>query len=118
MVNIDAFRKLALAMPLAEEKPHFHLPSFRVNNKIFATIHEKDNRAMIKLSPVDQSVFCAIDKTAIYPVPGYWGTGGATFFELSKVKKAVLKDALAQAWLNAAPKKLAEEYKNKKRPPQ
>jgi hypothetical protein len=111
MVSIDAFRKLALSLPQAEEKSHFDLPSFRVKNKIFATIHEKTNRAMIKLSAVNQSVFCGIDKTIIYSVPGYWGSGGATFFELSKVKKDVLKDALTQAWLHIAPKKLVEEYK-------
>ncbi len=111
MVTIEAVRQLALAFPEAEEKPHFDLPSFRVKNKIFATIHEKTNRAMVKLSLVDQSVFCAIDKTAIYPVPGGWGRKGSTFFELKKVRKAVLKDALTQAWLGIAPKQLAEKFR-------
>ncbi|HVX51087.1 MAG TPA: MmcQ/YjbR family DNA-binding protein [Chitinophagaceae bacterium] len=75
--TIEAFRKLALSLPQAEEKAHFDLPSFRVGNKIFATIHAKPGRVMIKLSPVDQSVFCRADTIAIYPVPGYWGKGGA-----------------------------------------
>jgi len=111
MVTIEAFRQLALALPDTEEKPHFDLASFRVKNKIFATIHAKANRVMIKLSPVDQSVFCAVDKLAIYPVPGTWGAGGATFFELKRMKKSILKDALQQAWLNVAPKKMAEEFR-------
>jgi len=110
MAAMEDIRTLTLALPEAEEKPHFDMPSFRVRNKIFATLHVKDNRAMIKLSLIDQSVFCKIDKNAIYPVPGTWGAGGATFFEWKKVKKAVLKDALTQAWLRIAPKKLAEEY--------
>lgn len=114
MVTIDAFKQLALALPGAEEKPHFDLTSFRVKNKIFATIHAKDNRVMIKLSPVDQSVFCTADKLAIYPVPGTWGAGGATFFELKKVKKAILKDALKQAWLGIAPGKMVEEFLGEK----
>lgn len=105
-------RQLALSLPEAEEKPHFDIPSFRVKNKIFATIHEKTNRAMVKLSVIDQSVFCAIDETIIYPVPGGWGRGGATFFELEKVKKAVLKHALTQAWLAVASKKLKDAYLN------
>ena len=113
MVTIAAMRALALALPETEEKIHFDKPSFRVRNKIFATIHEKDNRAMVKLSPVIQSVFCSINKAVIYPVPGGWGKGGATFFELKKVEGAILKDALTQGWLAIAPKKLAEEYKRK-----
>lgn len=110
MVSIQQFRQLALALPGAEEKPHFDLPSFRVKNKIFATIHTKNNRAMIKLPPVEQSVFCAVDKAIIYPVPGAWGAGGATLFELAKVPKDILQDALLQAWLAIAPKKLKAEH--------
>lgn len=110
MVSIEQFRQLALALPGAEEKPHFDIPSFRVKNKIFATIHTKNNRAMIKLPPVEQSVFCAIDKAIIYPVPGYWGTGGATFFELATAPEDILQHALLQAWLAIAPKKLKQEH--------
>lgn len=98
-----------MALPGAEEKPHFDMPSFRVKNKIFATIHTKNNRAMIKLPIVQQSIFCAINKAIIYPVPGAWGAGGATFFELAKVPRKILQDALLQAWLAIAPKKLKGE---------
>ncbi len=112
MVTIEAIRQLALALPGAEEKMHFDLPSFRLKNKIFATIHEKNNRAMVKLPVIEQSVFCAIDKSIIYPVPGTWGAGGATFFELDTVTEDVLKDALELAWMAVAPKKMVEEYKS------
>jgi hypothetical protein len=110
MVTIEVARQLALALPETEEKPHFDLPSFRVKDKIFATIHTKNNRAMVKLSLVDQSVFCAVDKAIIYSVPGGWGAKGATFVELSAVKRSILKDALLHAWLNVAPAKLAGKY--------
>ena len=49
------------------------------------------------LSPVDQSVFCAFGPSVIYPVPNKWGKQGATFVELKKVRKDMLKDALTQA---------------------
>jgi hypothetical protein len=49
------------------------------------------------LSLVDQSVFCAFDKAVIYPVPNKWGKQGATFVELKKVRKTMLKDAMTQA---------------------
>jgi YjbR len=105
MVSIEEFTNMALALPGAEEKRHFHLASFRTKNKIFATLWENENRVMLKLSLVSQSVFCAFDKTIFFPVPGGWGAKGATFVDLSKVKKAMLKDALKTAYKELTDKK-------------
>lgn len=104
MVSINNFRKLALAFPDAEEQPHFHLASFRVKKKIFATLWEKENRAMLKLSLVDQSVFCTYHDV-FSPVPGGWGTKGATFVDLGKVRADMFKDALKAAYTLAITKK-------------
>jgi hypothetical protein len=101
MVNIETFRQLALSFPEAVELPHFELTSFRTKKKIFATYHQKINRAMLKLPLVDQSVFCSYDNTVFFPVPGFWGSNGSTFVELEKVKKHVFKDALTIAYNNA-----------------
>ena len=98
MVNIETFRKLALSLPDTEEQPHFHLASFRVKKKIFATLWEKENRAVLKLSLIDQSVFCSYDRTVFFPVPGAWGKKGATFVELKKVRKDMFRDALTTAY--------------------
>src|SRR5215467_7455522 len=98
MIDFETFRQIALSFPDAVEMPHFDLTSFRVKKKIFATYHEKTNRAMVKLKLPDQSVFYSLDKSIFYPVPGGWGRGGATFVELSKVKKNVFKDALKLAY--------------------
>ena len=103
------FRTLACSLPGVIELPHFDLTSFRIRKKIFATLAKEKQRAMLKLSPVDQSVFCSFDKNIIYPVPGSWGQKGCTYFELKAVKKAMLKDALQQAYRNVAPKALVEK---------
>jgi len=65
---------------------------------------------MVNLTPVDQSVFCSFDKSVIYPVPGRWGKKGATYIELTKIKKSMLKDALTMAYCKTAPAKLAKVY--------
>lgn len=106
MVTIEEARKLALSFPEVVELPHFERTSFRVNKKIFATMAEKEKLVMVKLSLIDQSAFCAFDRTIIYPVPGGWGKQGATYIELKKVKKSTLKDALTTAYCGLAPKKL------------
>lgn len=105
MVNIERFRKFSLSFPGTEEQPHFHLASFRIKKKIFATLWEKENRAMLKLSLIGQSVFCSYDTTTFFPFPGGWGTKGATFVDLNKVSKDILKDALAMAYKGVATKK-------------
>ena len=110
MVSIETVRELALSFPETDEYPHFHLKAFRVKKKIFATLNEKLKRVMVKLTPVDQSVFCAFDKNIIYPVPGGWGNKGATYIELNKVKKSMFKDALTTAYCAVAPKILAIKF--------
>lgn len=59
---------------------------------------EKQNLVCVMLSPIDQSAFCAFDKTVMYPVPNSWGKKGATYVNLKKVRKTMLKDALSMAY--------------------
>ena len=115
MITIEQARKVALSLPETDEKPHFDLTSFRVKNKIFATIHADKNYVMVKLSAIDQSVFCAYNKEVIFPVPGGWGLRGATFIDLKKVKKSMLIDAITTAWKTTASPKLVEKYFGKEK---
>ena len=69
---------------------------------------EKNRLVMVKLSLVDQSVFCTYNKEIIYPVPGGWGKGGATYIELKNVGKRMLEDALTTSYCEVAPEKLAK----------
>jgi predicted DNA-binding protein (MmcQ/YjbR family) len=105
MVSIDGFREMALAFEGCSEQPHFEKISFRVGKKIFATLDIEQKRVCLMLSPVDQSVFTAFDKSIIYPVPNKWGLKGATFVELQTVPKTMLKDALNQAYQKLVSKK-------------
>jgi hypothetical protein len=111
MVTIQEARKLALSFPETDERPHFDKKAFRVKKKIFATLDEKANRMMVKLSPKDQSVFCSYNSEVIYPVSGGWGRQGATFVELKKVRKLMFKDALTTAYCTVAPPKLGDPFR-------
>lgn len=66
MISAQTVRKLALRFEQVEELPHFDKTSFRVKKKIFATLNEKQQRATLKLSENDQSIFSLYgDKTAL-----------------------------------------------------
>ena len=108
MVSLDAVRKLSLAFPEAEEMPHFEKASFRVKKKIFATLDAKNKRCVVKLSAVDQSVFCKFDPTIIYPISNKWGKQGWTIIELKKVPKKLLVDAVTTSYCEVAPEKLSK----------
>jgi hypothetical protein len=98
-MTIKEFRHMALSFPGAIETPHFDRAAFKVVDKrIFATLHEESKTANLKLSEVDQSVFSSFDKTIVYPVPNKWGLQGWTTFELKKIPKTLMLDALDTAY--------------------
>ncbi|NJM93343.1 MAG: MmcQ/YjbR family DNA-binding protein [Cytophagales bacterium] len=97
MISNQEFVQLALSFPGSEEHPHFDRRAFKVVKKrIFATLHEPSRSANLKLSAVDQSVFCHFGP-AVYPVPNKWGQQGWTTFELDKVPRELMADALLTA---------------------
>jgi hypothetical protein len=104
MLTHAEIRAAALALPEAYEEPHFDIPSFRVNKKIFCTIHLDQPRIMLKLDPEDQHNLA--DGEAIQPVPGYWGRNGATFVYFEKLEPGRLPELMRLAWANLAPKRL------------
>jgi hypothetical protein len=103
MISIERVREMALSFPEAVELDHFGKPSFRIGKKIFATLHVDTNRAVLKLSLVEQSTFAAFNNSIMYPVKGSWGKQGWTYVELSKVRSSVFKDALTTAYHTVAP---------------
>ena len=107
MVDHEQFRRLALSFPEVTEEAHFAITSFRVCKKIFATLNEAEFRATIRLSMIDQDVFCLFDKNVMYPVPNKWGQKGATHINLQTIGEEMCFDALTSAYCEVAPKKLS-----------
>jgi hypothetical protein len=100
MITKETFREIALSLPDTTEAPHFDKTSFRTGKKIFATLDVNNLTACLKLSLIDQNVFSVVNKLAVYPVPNKWGLQGWTNFELKKLKKSTMIDALTTAYYN------------------
>src|SRR5690606_23936874 len=99
MITPDSFAKLALSFPETESAPHFDRTAFKVVKKrIFATLHKKSKSANIVLSVEEQRVFCEYNSEGIYPVPNKWREKGWTTFDLTKVSKEVVYEALNSAY--------------------
>jgi predicted DNA-binding protein (MmcQ/YjbR family) len=113
MTNFSTLSNYVLSLPEATEEPHFEKRSYRVKTKIFATVDEKEAFFVVKLTPMQQSVFCKWDETACHPVPNKWGLQGWTRVYFDKVDEDFLKDIVKTSYSNVAPKKLVELITNK-----
>src|SRR5262245_51829220 len=109
-VTVNEFRKLALGFPEASEGAHMGHPDFRVRNRIFASIWPDERWGMVKLSPGQQELIVKSEPRVFVPVKGGWGRRGATNVILRGAKKASVRNALAAAWRNVAPKSLAAAF--------
>jgi hypothetical protein len=109
-MTANEFRRIALSFPEAEERAHMDHPDFRVAGKIFATLGYPDKAwGMVKLFPDQQQSFMKSEPKVFVPAKGAWGKRGSTCVQLKHAKKTTLEKAMAAAWQNAAPKRLASK---------
>lgn len=108
MISEKVFTELALSFPGTEQTPHFERIGFKVIGKrMFATYLSENNTANIFLTPKEQLLFCKMNAVNIYPVPNKWGEKGATTFEISKLKKELIMEALLSAYTEVVRKSKA-----------
>jgi hypothetical protein len=106
MITPNQLRQFALSMPEAEEKPHFERTSFRVRNKIFATMGERN--AVLKLTVEEQTALVAAAPDTFY-LPG-WNHQGWTGVMLAIIDTEEMRQLIITAWKNVAPKKVVVLY--------
>jgi hypothetical protein len=100
MLTEDEFRRIVLGMTGVTESAHMGHPDFRLNGRIFATLHADREWGMVKLTPEQQSMVVDAEPEIFRPVPGAWGKGGATNVRLARADATTLKSALKMAWQN------------------
>jgi hypothetical protein len=75
-------------------------PDFRVDKRIFASLHHDDLFGMVNLTPDQQASFISDDPNAFAPEAGAWGRKGSTRVILKAVNEEMLGEALTLAWQN------------------
>lgn len=98
------FRRMALGMEGAVEGAHMGHPDFRVNGRIFATLHHDRAFGMVALTPDEQARFTRAHPDTFAPESGAWGRAGATRIRLASVHEETLGEAMTLAWQNVANK--------------
>jgi predicted DNA-binding protein (MmcQ/YjbR family) len=107
MPTFDDLRRLALALPEAEEIVTWETDiTFRVRSKIFAIGGDGSDRVSIKQSPETQAELIDLDPETIQS-SAYVGRFGWVTVDLGRVDPALLEQLLRTAWRRTAPKRLA-----------
>jgi hypothetical protein len=91
---------MALGMEGAVEGAHMGHPDFRVNNRIFATLHHDREFGMVTLTPDQQAQFMRAHPDAFAPESGAWGRAGSTRVRLASVHEETLGEVVTLAWQN------------------
>ena len=103
-VTVQRVRELALALPGASEKPHFHLAAFHTPRKTFVTLDAAGGRINLMFDPELRDFYSEQEPQAFKPLPGGWGRMGCTLCDLQAVDEATLLSALQAAHRLAEPK--------------
>lgn len=109
-MKLATVRRHALSLPEATEEPHFHLTSFRVRGRIFATADPGGAFLHVFVSEQDRELALAVHPEFLEKL--LWGRSVKGLRALlTKADAAVVKDLLNKAWRHKAPKALLRTSK-------
>jgi hypothetical protein len=109
MITADKLRRAALSLPEAEERETWGHPTFRVRDKMFATLSDDGRSAGIKTTKEEQTALVAADPET-FGVPAYVGRHGWVSVELATADPAEVRELVTEAWRQTAPKRLVAAY--------
>ena len=111
MVTATQLRELALGLPGAEERETWGHPTFRVRDKIFASMYEGDDGviATVKASPEDQEALIGGDPQT-FGTASHVGRYGWTTIRLDRVDPDELRELVVEAWRRTAPKRAVAAF--------
>jgi hypothetical protein len=109
MTSVAKARAIALELPEVEEKPAHGIPTFRVANKLFASLREKEGFIAIKLD-FDERDFLIDSQPERFFTNDHYRNYPMVLARLPKVNAAQLRELLGEAWKRAAPKRVLAEF--------
>lgn len=103
-MDADDARALALALPEATEQDHHGRPSFRVAEKIFATLWSP---TQLNVMAEEELILAAVASSPGVCSARYWGKRlSAVQVDLLAADEELVRDLLQAAWSRRAPRRL------------
>jgi hypothetical protein len=113
---IDLFEKVreaAHALPGVEVGTCYGTPALRVKKKFLARLREDGESLVIKVGMVERDHLMLSDPRTFFTTDHYRDYP-SVLIHLSKVKPAILRDLIEQAWRRTAPKGLLADYEGRR----
>lgn len=107
-VTHKELKSLLLSLPESKEMDHMGRPSFRVEEKIFATVWPKENKVVLKLSKPNQEALLLTEPDTFSE--NSWSKHGWTDIDLDNISQGQLKLLAAESWRLVAPKKIVKQH--------
>jgi hypothetical protein len=108
-VKASALRRIALALPEAEEVETWGEATFRVRGKIFCMLGPDGKGAGIKATLEQQAELVAW-QPSVFSVAAYTGRFGWVAVDVAAADAGVVAELLEDAWRRTAPKRLVKAY--------
>ncbi|MDF5754994.1 MmcQ/YjbR family DNA-binding protein [Spongiactinospora sp. TRM90649] len=107
MTTVDDVRAIALSLPETMEKLAWGLPTFRVRNKIFASIGDDDEVIGIAVPRAERAHLTAAEPAKFFIRAGHDDNYDWMRVRLAAVEVEELRELLTEAWRLKAPKRLS-----------
>ena len=116
MIKVDSIRRFALSLPDTEERPHFHLTSFRVGGKIFMTVPPEQDHVRVFVGGDEREAALVVHANCVEKL--WWGKKVCGLrVNLAMATLPVAKQLIETAWKAKAPKGRPAHSGNKPRRP-
>lgn len=108
-VTPAAVRRLILALPGIEDGVSYGMPSFKLAGKFFARFRDDDTVLVLHLRSFEDRDGLLDHEASAFFTTDHYRNYPTVLVRLARVKPAILKEILADAWRRAAPRKLLKE---------
>jgi hypothetical protein len=98
-------RRLALALPGAEEGTSYGTPAFKVRGKLFARLREDGESLVVRVDFAQRETLMEADPKTFY-ITEHYRDHPMMLVGISVVRPDELRELLAQSWRSVAPKTL------------
>src|SRR5918992_1371607 len=97
MVNLAAVRRLALALPEAEETTSYGTPAFKVRDKLFARLREEGDILVVRCDLNERETLIQSEPQTYFVRPHYQNYP-YVLVRMSEIDLEALRELLTDAW--------------------
>jgi hypothetical protein len=105
----DTVRRLAVALPGAEESSSYGTPAFKVRGKLFVRLHQSGDALVVGMDEKDRALRMKADPET-YFITDHYLAYPWILVRLSLVQEDDLRELLEDSWRRVAPQSLIDSY--------